>query len=54
MIISCGKVSSTILYNFYMLDTLMLIGIHYTIFGNTLERIDDHEYLEVSISHNLH
>ena len=26
---------------------------HYTIFGNTLERIDDHEYLGVSISHDL-
>ena len=28
--------------------------IHYTIFVNTLESVDDHEYLGVIISHNLH
>ena len=26
---------------------------HYTIFGNTFERVDDHEYLGASISHYL-
>ena len=26
---------------------------HYTIFGNTFEHVDDHEFLGVSISHNL-
>ena len=26
---------------------------HYIIFGNTLERVDDHEYLGFSISHDL-
>ena len=26
---------------------------NYTIFGNTLERFDDHEYLGISISHDL-
>ena len=26
---------------------------HYAILGNTLERIDDHEYLGISISHDL-
>ena len=27
--------------------------VNYTIFGNTLERVDDHEYLVVLISHDL-
>ena len=26
---------------------------HYTIFGNTLECVDDHEYIGVSMSHDL-
>ena len=29
------------------------IFFHYTIFDNTLERVDDHEYLGVLIPHNL-
>ena len=39
--------------SFRLPRSVIQVFLYYTIFGNTLERVDDHEYLGVSFSHDL-